>query len=154
MQELFKESSRSVFVEIGVTATTSGLGGVTTGNVKHIVDFELGSKRNTTFSIDVQAPVTRKITNPLPSSWIVDTDWDHIKDLQLADPEYNKPGTIDILLGAPIYGFLLLPGLRKGSPTVPVAQNTEFGWILSGGTRTSIPRNLTTFHLKLELEDQ
>lgn len=140
--------------KIGVTATTSGLGGVTTGNVKHIVDFEMGSKRNTTFNIEVQAPVTRKITNPLPSSWIVDTDWDHIRDLQLADPEFNKPGKIDLLLGAPVYGFLLLPGLKKGSPTVPVAQNTEFGWVLSGGTRTSIPRNLTTFHLKLELEDQ
>lgn len=139
-----------------VTASTSGLGGVTTSTIDHIVDFELGSKRNSSFIINVQAPVTKKISNPLPSTRIPRTDWDHIKDLQLADPEFNVPGRIDLLLGAPIYGYLLLPGLIKISPTIPVAQNTEFGWILSGGVRSTAPiaRNLTTFHLKLELEDQ
>lgn len=136
-----------------VVAATSGLGGVKTGNIKYVVDFELGSKRNPAFSMKVQAPVAQKISNLLPSSCLDKIDWDHIKDLQLADPDFRTPGKIDLLLGAPVYGYLLLPGLRKVSPTIPVAQNTEFGWILSGGTRTP-KHNLVTFHLKIELEDQ
>ncbi|XP_037050902.1 uncharacterized protein LOC119084808 isoform X2 [Bradysia coprophila] len=139
-----------------VIASTSGLGGVTTGNIKSIVEFELGSKRNHSFSMLTQAPVTKKITSPLPSTILRKAEWDHIKDLQLADPEFNVPAKIDLLLGAPVYGYLLLPGLIKSSPMYPVAQNTEFGWILSGATRPQDPvqHKITNFHLKLELEDQ
>ncbi|KAJ6642724.1 hypothetical protein Bhyg_07678 [Pseudolycoriella hygida] len=99
------------------------------------------------------APVVRKISESLPSMNLAKVDWKHVKDLKLEDPDFRTPGKIGLLLGVPIYGYLLLPGLIKVSSTIPVAQNTEFGWILSGATR-SIPRKLNNFHLKLELEDQ
>lgn len=142
-------------VKQGVFANSTGLGGVITGKIKHIVEFEIGSKQNPAFHIKVQGPVTSKVTNSLPSYYIKKSDWKHIEGLTLADPQYHIPAKIDLLLGAPVYGYLMLPGLIKASPGEPVAQNTEFGWILSGPTReVPITRNISTFHLKLSLDDQ
>lgn len=142
-------------VKTDVIANTSGLGDVTTGKVKYVVDLEISSKRNQSFNMKIQGPVVRKITNPLPSSFITKGDWNHIKPLHLADPHYDVPSRIDLLLGAPVYGYLLLPGLIKASPVEPVAQDTEFGWILSGPVReTPVARQISTFHLKLDLDRQ
>lgn len=57
-------------VKQGVFANSTGLGGVITGRIKHIVEFEIGSKQNPAFRIKVQGPVTTKVTNSLPSSFI------------------------------------------------------------------------------------
>lgn len=138
-----------------VLANTTGLGGTVTGTIKSVVNFEVCSKQNTAFTIQVQGPVVPKVTNLLPSACIKRGDWQHIQDLRLADPEYYVPGKIDFLLGAPIYGYLLLPGLVKSSPEEPVAQNTEFGWILSGPAReTPKACSISSFHLRISLDDQ
>ncbi len=142
-------------IKKNVIANTSGLGGVTTGAINYVTEFEVGSKRNMSFSMQVQGPVVNKITNSLPSSFITKGDWKHIQPLHLADPQYDVPSRIDLLLGAPVYGYLLLPGLIKASPVEPVAQNTEFGWILSGPVReTPALREISIFHLKLDLDRQ
>lgn len=60
--------------------------------------------------------------------------WDHIHGLELADPSHMKAGSIDILIGAEIYGEIILHGLRKGPRGTPIAQQTKLGWILSGST--------------------
>nr|XP_012153201.1 PREDICTED: uncharacterized protein LOC105664204 [Megachile rotundata] len=39
---------------------------------------------------------------------------------------------IDILIGADLYGSIILDGVRKGLVNQPIAQNTSLGWILSG----------------------
>lgn len=85
-----------------VFSTATGLGGVPTGNIKHIVKFEISSKQNPAFSMMVEGPVTKKITQPLPSTFIVRKNWDHIKDLPLADPQFYIPTKIDSLLGSPV----------------------------------------------------
>lgn len=46
--------------------------------------------------------------------------WTHIHDL--ADPEFLVSDSIELLLGADIYGELALPGLRHGEPAEPIAQ--------------------------------
>lgn len=118
-----------------------------------IVDFKLGSERNPAFTMTVQAPVPKEITNPLSSTNLQVIEWDHIK---LTDPEFKVPGKIDLLLGTPVFGYSLLPGLIKVSPTHPVAQDTELGWILFAAARpqTSVRHTVNAFHLKVELEDQ
>lgn len=37
-----------------------------------------------------------------------------------------------VLLGGELYHELFIPEIRKGSPGVPVAQNTSLGWIIIG----------------------
>ncbi|XP_024886772.1 uncharacterized protein LOC112464165, partial [Temnothorax curvispinosus] len=56
----------------------------------------------------------------------------HLRDLQLADADPSNQDRINLLIGADIYGSILLEGLRKGSETEPVAQRTIFGWVIFG----------------------
>ncbi|XP_076298030.1 uncharacterized protein LOC143217531 [Lasioglossum baleicum] len=68
---------------------------------------------------------------PSPSSW------PHVQGLKLADPVYHHSDPVDILLGAESYDLILLEGVKKGPTHTPVAQETHFGWILTGGSGPS-----------------
>ncbi|KMQ89434.1 gag-pol polyprotein precursor [Lasius niger] len=59
--------------------------------------------------------------------------WSQIKDLPLADPEYQSNDPVDLLLGAEICSIIFEDGIRKGGVQAPIAQKTTLGWILSGG---------------------
>ncbi|XP_037820766.1 uncharacterized protein LOC119609849 [Lucilia sericata] len=50
----------------------------------------------------------------------------------LADPEFNRPQKIDILVGAESFFELMLLGKIKLGPTLPILQKTLLGWIVSG----------------------
>src|SRR5436190_18985799 len=66
--------------------------------------------------------------------------WD-LRDLPLADPNPTSNQPIHLLIGADLYGSLLLNDLRQGPIGTPTAQSTVLGWILSGPT--SIVRRTT-----------
>ncbi|XP_071579521.1 uncharacterized protein [Temnothorax nylanderi] len=75
----------------------------------------------------------------------------HLRDLQLADADPSNQDRIDLLIGADIYGSILLEGLRKGSETEPVAQRTIFGWVIFG-PYNSMPRDVdqtTSLHVTI-----
>ena len=59
--------------------------------------------------------------------------WRHLRGLQLADPAYHRPGSVDILLGAEHFVSVLREGRRRGRRGEPDALNTIFGWVLMGG---------------------
>ena len=59
-------------------------------------------------------------------------DWKHLEGLRLADPEYNKSGRIDVLLGVEVFLEVMCQGRRHGPSNSPTAINTEFGWVLAG----------------------
>lgn len=75
----------------------------------------------------------KSISANLPNKRFDISNWSYIKGLQLADPTFNEPRKIDILIGAEHY-FSLLLNERKipGSIGYPIAMNTVFGWVLSG----------------------
>ena len=56
----------------------------------------------------------------------------HLKDLKLADTQFDSPGKIDILLGQDIWQDLFLPGEVAGPPGTPTAWLTVFGWVIMG----------------------
>ncbi|XP_024877647.1 uncharacterized protein LOC112458304 [Temnothorax curvispinosus] len=66
--------------------------------------------------------------------------WPHLRDLLLADPDpsCNRPIHV-VLIGADLYGSLLLDGLRQGPVGTPTGQLTVFGWIVSGPASTACP---------------
>ncbi|XP_075150806.1 uncharacterized protein LOC142224913 [Haematobia irritans] len=53
-------------------------------------------------------------------------------NITLADPTFNRPGKIDILLGAEYYHQLLAIGQIQLGDNLPILQNTTLGWIASG----------------------
>ncbi|XP_046596916.1 uncharacterized protein LOC124294661 [Neodiprion lecontei] len=52
--------------------------------------------------------------------------------LNLANPSFAHPSQIDVILGADIYSNIISQGVRRGAPGTPIAQETQFGWVLSG----------------------
>lgn len=87
---------------------------------------------NNNFSYPLSCFVVGTISDNLPNKGI-DVSWLKIpKNLQLADPDYNSPGRVDLLLGADAFWDLLSEGQIKLGKNLPCLQNTSFGWIVSG----------------------
>ncbi|XP_046145423.1 uncharacterized protein LOC123988715 [Osmia bicornis bicornis] len=92
------------------------------------------------------------LTRYVPSQKGAIINWSHLADLNLADEDPMSADSIDVIIGADLYGQLLLPGVRKGSAYTPTAQNTVLGWILSGPVQSSIPSSVGIHHISV-LED-
>lgn len=100
-----------------------------------IVDIEfMSSCRHPTIlpTFPVNAFILPSITNLLPSHKIEMQNWSHLANLQLADPMFNDPNAIDLLLGGDIYPDILLPGLIKSEQNGLIAQKSALGWIVMG----------------------
>jgi len=87
-------------------------------------------KNKPTFTLDFV--VLPQICNDMPHSNLNKGDFLQFSHLQLADPNFNRCGGIDALLGADIYGFLLNGNTVVTSPNAPVAIDTIFGWTILG----------------------
>lgn len=105
--------------------------------------------------IDISGLVLKKLTKILPSYAIPQHNWKQINELELADPFYFEPGPIDLLIGADIYGDIMMGNFIKGASGTPTAQETIFGWVLSGRTYI-IPKSISVhnFHVLTELNNQ
>lgn len=76
------------------------------------------------------------------------SNWSHIKDLCLADPDFANPGPIDLLLNADIFASSLANGRRHGSMGQPKAIETIFGWIIMGECDESHMQSFNCRHRK------
>ena len=94
--------------------------------------------RYTDAEINLSCLIFKEISDQMPSLPLDRKVFQIPEGISLADPEFYKPGMIDLLIGAEFYYQLLRSGqLRvKGQPAV--YQETLFGWIIAG--RISRPR--------------
>ncbi|XP_062526847.1 uncharacterized protein LOC134199613 [Bombyx mori] len=123
MLKLTRQSARGSIIGVGSTRT----------NVDHVVQLKIGSRWNPSFEINIQAYVmSKELTTKIPSKAVTVTHWPHLEGLNLADPDYFQPGSIDLLLGVKEYAQIVQPTLIKGPPGSPCAQETNLGWILFG----------------------
>ena len=83
--------------------------------------------------------------HPIP----FDLKWDHLSNLQLADPTFGQPGRIDIVLGVDVFVNILLHGRQFGPHGSPVAFEMEFGWVLAGEPSSRTPTNHVTTYRTL-----
>lgn len=112
-----------------------GMGGLpsTAKNKANIIIYPKDTDEN---SFSATAIVVSKITNFQRSEFSDFNQYKHLDNLVLADPVKGCGQKIDLLLGAEEYGNFLKPGLIMGTPNEPFAQNTIFGWIISGKTNS------------------
>ncbi|XP_061716594.1 uncharacterized protein LOC133524526 isoform X2 [Cydia pomonella] len=126
-------------IPVNVSVDPSGLGGEKiplSVPIKHKVQFKIQSICSS-FSCVVQAYVVSQVTNPIPSQKVEIHDWQELKKLKMADPGYDTPGHVDMLLGAEVYGLTLTEGIVRNPTSTLTAQNTALGWILSGRTQVT-----------------
>ena len=99
--------------------------------------------------LDITAVIVPRVTCDLPLHPVpFNSKWDHLARIQLADPGFGSPGKIDLLLGVEVFVEVMRHGRQSGVPGSPLAFETDFGWVLAGGT-DSCSQQITSHHVSL-----
>ncbi|XP_076660747.1 uncharacterized protein LOC143364135 [Halictus rubicundus] len=125
-----------------------GAGGKVTAATRGRVNLTLTSTAPVcSQSCKVEALVLSRLTAYQPSCAAQTPHWPHTSGLPLADPRTTSTTPIELLLGADVYPQIVLEGIRHGGRYAPIAQETIFGWILSGPTaRRRSPTQAVSTH--------
>ena len=137
-------------------ARISGIAGLSHKSpIQSITNFSISAVKSASKKINVTAVVVPQVTCDLPHHPInLSMKWNHLSNVDLADPGFGQPGRIDVLLGVDIFVQVLLHGRRIGPSGSPVAFETEFGWVLAGETNSCVPsEHITSYHVALATGD-
>lgn len=111
-----------------------GIGKTFSGNVTSLASITIGAKTGLGPMFSTDALVLDSLTSYAPHMQSQSQLWPHVEGLSLADDHPANSEPVQILIGADLYGSLLLDGLVRGKSNEPVAQKTVLGWVLSGPT--------------------
>ena len=92
----------------------------------------LRSNTNKEFSLKLQAIVVKTLTRNLPTQNINPKIIKDLENMQLADHTFYESRPIDFIIGSDSYPQILKSGVKKSFLNTLIAQETEFGWILTG----------------------
>lgn len=88
--------------------------------------------RTDAFTLNINCLIIPKVTEPLPTEVIKRKILNLPKDIILADPTFDQPSHIDMLIGAEYFYQLLCSGQIKLNSSATILQETRFGWIVTG----------------------
>ncbi|XP_046608808.1 uncharacterized protein LOC124299585 [Neodiprion virginianus] len=126
-----------------------GIGSRSAGRTRGAATVTLSSIYDSTSTFKVTAFVLNVLTPTLPS-FTTSIQWEHLQGLLLADPDFLRPGLIDVIIGADSYGLLVEPEIIKGRATEPIAQRTLFGWIVLGPVNDSTSSSVRVQHTSID----
>ncbi|XP_028152827.2 uncharacterized protein LOC114346251 [Diabrotica virgifera virgifera] len=109
------------------------------------------------FSKKISCLILPNITSNLPYIHINRSQLNVPTKLLLADQNFEKPGPVDLLIGADTFWDILSVGQIKLGPGLPIIQKTTLGWIISGPIPTNIqhhPQHNCYFSSTSELDSQ
>lgn len=140
LRALLDQGSQSAFISENAAQTLklkresisvviSGIG-AKTQVAKHAIELFVFPRFESDFSITTRAIVLSKLTEITPFEHDL-KDFEFTNNLTLADPSFLRDSEIDIILGASEYASAIKSGLVKSEKNL-IAQNSEFGWIVSG----------------------
>ncbi|XP_045772935.1 uncharacterized protein LOC123872601 [Maniola jurtina] len=134
-----------------IKGTITGIGSTRT-TVKQATELYVLPRHEEAFKIKTYIMPTR-LTSKLPTTTISNNTWTHLEGLVLADPSFNQPGRVDMLLGVDVCAQIMKGEIIKGPPGTPSAQNTSLGWILFGTIQKTQGDEIISMHLNLELDN-
>ena len=105
----------------------------------HVASNTLSSNSTQKGVINVTAYILPTLTQFIPSSeFSIQTN--HLRSIKLADPNFNKPGRIEMILGSDVFEEVVLDGKFTAENRIHF-RNTVLGWIASGKHPESQPTN-------------
>lgn len=136
---------------IRMPVAISAVGGVQIGQVRQALAVTVSPSQRAAPSFPTTALILPSLTSYAPKCASSLSDLSHFAHLSWADPDPTSSETIHMILGADLYGDLVLNGIRKGRSGQPFAQNTIFGWVISGpivatASARHVPVHLTVHH--------
>ncbi|XP_036345828.1 uncharacterized protein LOC118755085 [Rhagoletis pomonella] len=136
-------------------AQVSGITNATSAQVKEACSIELRSPVDPLFSLHATVLVLTRLTGNLPSCHISAMTMQAFPGLVLADKRFYMNEEVDLVLGGDIYPQIILCGLKKNVLSTLLAQETVFGWILTGCTDAPNPtNNIVSYHSEVALNKQ
>lgn len=147
-----KAAQRLQLKTTSTNAKVFGIGHTYSGTSTKQVHLTMQSTLNPNIRLASNFLTIPQITGTIPQESFASPYFAHIQNLQLADPNYHQSCSVDLLLSAEIYGHIILPGLQKGEPNEPIAQNTSIGWILIGGSPSSWANNNLSHHTCIDID--
>ncbi|XP_062534375.1 uncharacterized protein LOC134203540 [Armigeres subalbatus] len=117
-----------------VDVTVAGLG-ESVKKVKRQITATIESKTSS-FSTTLEFLVMRKPTASLPTVLINTAAW-NMPNVRLADPHFNIPSMIDIIIGGECYHEIHTGSRLSIGDGLPLLVDTRFGWTVSGKTTTN-----------------
>lgn len=136
-----------------ISATIDGFGDKGAGTAKAMMKIEIMPVHESDCCIQMDVLITKKITKMLPNVEVPIDQYSHLKNILLADPEYNKPAPIDLSIGSDHWGQFALNGVIKAGPEVPYAHQSELGWIVMGKTNQKSSQIISLIS-NVEIEEQ
>ncbi|XP_073817221.1 uncharacterized protein [Musca autumnalis] len=127
-----------------ISAQISGLNNTISASVHKECSIVLTSVENNNIKVPISALVVPHLSNNLPSTTIDSSTFVNLPNIPLADPRFNESLKIDILLGADVLPVIMLTGVKRGICGSLMAQETVFGWILSGPAPCQSPTKVST----------
>ena len=133
------------------TVRICGITGFSLENSHHsLTSFKIASIQAPSRELNVSAVIVPRVTCDLPTHPVpLNHEWEHVKDLRLANPEFGKPGKIDILLGLETFIDIVRHGWRKGCRGSPTAIETTFGWVLAGNVNSKGSDTVSSHHVSV-----
>jgi len=133
-------NSRSLHVSISGVAEG-------TFESRGIIDVSFRSRINA-YTNNIECIVLPKITQKLPQKFHPVSEFKIPSNIILADPNFNIPGDIDLLIGAQLFWQLICVGQIRACKAHPTLQKTKLGWVISGmAHRSSNKETATLCHL-------
>ena len=108
-------------------------------NLKQRTEVEMHSRVNSKL-FKLSCLITEKIIENLPLSFVNKDQLKIPKNITLADPKFNEPGKIDMLIGSGLFWNLIKNNTFKVKGSGLHCQNTELGWVVAGNVYQTIPQ--------------
>ncbi|XP_058976757.1 uncharacterized protein LOC131801808 [Musca domestica] len=113
-------------------AVVSGVSGSLSATANKSCRIQISSPLDNSPTLETSVLVLPTISENLPS-FVTNSDLrPQIPDLRLADVNLFEPRPVDLLLGADIYPNIVLDGCRSILSGALLAQNSVFGWLVTG----------------------
>ncbi|XP_037824736.1 uncharacterized protein LOC119612918 [Lucilia sericata] len=120
-----------------IVAEISGLNEIVSARSNKLCQVLLRSNTQNEFKLNIQAIVVKTLTKNLPTQNLNPTLIQDLENIQLADQRFYESRPIDFIIGSDFYPQILKSGVRKDLLNTLIAQETEFGWILTGPVQNS-----------------
>lgn len=112
------------------SSTVSGINGQTC-NSKQSCNLTIESN-NSEYKVNIDCHILPEVTKILPSTFLSIETVPFPTQINLADPTFNVPSVVDILVGAEVFWNVLGHSSIDLGKNQPKLRETLFGWILTG----------------------
>lgn len=109
---------------------------------------------NRSYAFNLSCFVLDKITSNIPDVKLNCEQFVIPSHIKLADPEFDTPSPIDLLIGADMFWSLLSVGRIDLGSNNPMLQSTRLGWIVAGPINTNINTSRCHFSQNITLQNQ